>query len=84
MLMVNRQSVKKEGTLITIVTELQHTAKRTTLQTFNQFPLLMAADVVKSSTTLNKRTIQKLIEMRLNPQITHKGILRVPVTQNKI
>ena len=59
MSMTSRQSVLKEGTLITVVTELQHTVKITTLQTFNQFPSLMAADVVKSSTTLNKRTIKK-------------------------
>ena len=36
--------------------------------------------IVKSSVTLNKRAIQKLIEMRLNPQITHKEILRGPRT----
>ena len=38
----------------------------------------------ESSVTLNKRAIQKLIEMRLYPQITHKGILRGPQTQTKI
>ena len=39
--------------------------------------------IVKSSVTLNKRAIQKLIEMRLNPQITHQGILRGPQTKQK-
>ena len=53
--MTSRQSVKKEGTLITIVTELQHTVKITTPQTFNQFPSLMAADV-------DKRAIQKYLK----------------------
>ena len=34
-------------------------------------PLLTPVDIVKSSATLNERAFQKLIEMRLNPQITH-------------
>ena len=40
--------------------------------------------IVKSSVTLNKRAIQKLIEMRLYPQITHMGILRGPQSQSKM
>ena len=39
--------------------------------------------IVISSVTLNQRVIQKLIEMRLNPQITHMGILRGPQSQYK-
>ena len=37
-----------------------------------------------ASVTLNKRAIQKFIEMRLNPQITCMGILTGPKSQSKI
>ena len=46
-------------------------------------PSSTIVDIVKSSVTLNKRAIQKSIEMRPNPQIIHKGILREPQTHTK-
>ena len=41
---------------------------------------------IKCSVTLilNKRAIQKVIEMRLNRQITHMGILSGPQSQTKM
>ena len=45
---------------------------------------LASVYIVKSSVTLNKRAIQKVIEMRLNHQITNMGILRGPQSQTKM
>ena len=53
------------------------------LSTLTGKPSSTIVDIVKSSVTLNKRAIQKSIEMRLNPQIIHKGILREPQTPSK-
>ena len=53
------------------------------LSTLTGKPSSTIVDIVKSSVTLNKRAIQKSIEMRLNPQIIHKGILREPQTHTK-
>ena len=53
------------------------------LSTLTGKPSSTIVDIVKSSVTLNKRAIQKSIEMRLNPQIIHKGILREPQTHSK-
>ena len=46
-------------------------------------PQKQALTVVKSGVTLSKRVIQKLIEMRLNPQITHRVTSREPRSQTK-
>ena len=54
------------------------------LSTLTGKPSSSIVDIVNSSATLNKRAIQKSIEMRLNPQVTHKGILRGPQTQTKM
>ena len=40
--------------------------------------------IVISSVTLNMRAIQKFIEMKLNPQITHMDISRGPQSQSKL
>ena len=37
-----------------------------------------------ASVTLNKRAIQKFVEMGLNPQITRMGILTGPQSQSKM
>ena len=37
-----------------------------------------------ASVTLNKRANQKIVEMRLNPQITRMGILTGPQSQSKM
>ena len=46
-------------------------------------PQKQALAVVKSGVTLSKRAIQSLIEMRLNPQITHRGLRESPDPKQK-
>ena len=46
-------------------------------------PQKQALAVVKSGVTLNKRAIQKLIEMGLNHQITHRGFQESPNPKQK-
>ena len=48
-----------------------------------QNPALASVYIVKSSVTSNKRYIQTLIEMRLNPHITHQGFWEGPNPKQK-
>ena len=67
-----------------VISQLCNITKFYTVVKSPQKQALTPVYIVKSSVTLNKRAIQKLIEMRLNPQITHMGILRGPQSQSKM
>ena len=85
MSIISLQSVNKEGTLITIVTEPQLTVKRQHYILLGNFwePSLMPADMTKSSATLKKRVVQKPAEIGLNPPNYTQGGFERPKCKQK-
>ena len=78
-----RQDPSKKGMRESSYKLMSFITKFYTVVKSPQKQVLAPVYIVKSSVTLNKGAIQKLIEMRLNPQIAHIGILRGPQSQKK-